>query len=167
MVICVGMIMTISSIVIPEQISYILGARGELIQKVAQYMRGYAFTFAATMLSSQLSSFLQMERQEKLTYIGIGVMLGLNTGLDYLLVGILGMGMFGLGLATAISIWMFAVILSIHYLTPKAVIRFSVGSIVRLDAKDMILIGFPGAITQACQMVRGLYLNHAILRYTG
>ena len=167
MVFFVGTILTVISLVIPGQISYVLGARGEMIDKVAAYMQGYSFTFVATMLSSQLSAFLQMERQEKLTYFGIGIMLVMNAGLDYLLVGMLGMDMFGLGLATAISSWAFAIVLAIYYLTPKAAIRFSVGSIVRLDAKDILLIGFPGAISQACQMIRGLYLNHAILRYAG
>ncbi|MBO4653348.1 MAG: ATP-binding protein [Lachnospiraceae bacterium] len=167
MVVCVGSIMTVISLVIPNQVSYVLGARGEMVDKVAAYMRGYSFTFIATMLSSQLSAFLQMERREKLTYFGIGGMLILNAGLDYLLVSVLGMGMFGLGLATAISCWAFALTQAVYYLTPKAVIRFSTSSIVRVDAKMILVIGIPGAVSQACQMIRGLYLNHAILRYAG
>lgn len=167
MVLLVGSVMAVVSLVIPSQVSYVLGARGEMIGKVASYMRGYSLTFAATMLSAQLSAFLQMERREKLTYFGIGGMLVLNAGLDYVLVGVLGMGMFGLGLATTISSWAFALVQGAYYLTPRAVIRFSTASIVRVDARAILAIGIPGAVTQACQMIRGLYLNHAILRYAG
>ena len=167
MVCLVGSMMTVISLVLPSQVSYVLGARGEMVGRVASYMRGYASTFPATMLSAQLSAFLQMERREKLTYFGIGGMLIANAGLDYLFVGVLGMGMFGLGLATAISSWAFALTQAVYYLTPKAVIRFSTSSIVRVDAKAILAIGIPGAVSQACQMIRGLYLNHAILRYAG
>ena len=167
MVCLVGAVMTVACLVIPENLSYFLGARDEMVSRVAAYMRGYAPGFIATMMASQISSFLQLERQEKRTYVGIGVMLFLNAGLDVLLVGVLKLDLFGLGLATTISNWVFLLIQASYYFTPKAVIRFAPSNIVKIDAKDILMIGFPGALSQACQMIRGLYLNHAILRYAG
>ena len=167
MVCGVGLFLTMLCLILPGGVSYFLGARGEMIGKLSEYIRGYTLGFLASMLASQLSSFLQMERQEHLTYVAIGVMLFMNAGLDYLLVGVMGLGMFGLGLATTISNWFFLMVQAIHYFTPKAIIRFDVHSVEKPDAKQILLIGFPGALSQACQMVRGLYLNHAILRFAG
>ncbi|MBQ2101186.1 MAG: hypothetical protein II477_08955, partial [Lachnospiraceae bacterium] len=145
MVCLVGAVMTVACLVIPENLSYFLGARDEMVSRVAAYMRGYAPGFIATMMASQISSFLQLERQEKRTYVGIGVMLFLNAGLDVLLVGVLKLDLFGLGLATTISNWVFLLIQASYYFTPKAVIRFAPSNIVKIDAKDILMIGFPGA----------------------
>ncbi len=94
-------------------------------------------------------------------------MLILNTLLDYYLVGVLNMDLFGLGLATTISNWAFLLIQLVYYFTPQASIRFSLQSIVASDTIDILKIGFPGALSQLCQMLRALFLNHAIIRYAG
>ena len=167
MVFVISLLLTLSAIFIPDGMGYCLGARGDVIGMLSDYIKGYAFGFFPVLLSSQLSSFLQMERQEFRTYIAIAVMLILNTFLDYYLVGTLSLGLYGLGLATTISNWAFLLIQVVYYFTPKALIRFSLKSIIPEDIKEILRIGFPAALSQLCQVIRGLFLNHYILIYAG
>lgn len=167
MVFSVAALLTLTSLIIPDTMGYWLGARGDNIRPVSNYIRGYALGFFPILMSSQLSSFLQMEGQERRTYTATAIMLIMNAFLDYYLVGVINLNLFGLGLATTISNWAFFLIQALYYLTPKALIRFSPRSITVSDIKDILSIGFPGALSQFCQMLRGLFLNHAILRYAG
>ena len=166
-VLSVSAILTLFSLLLPDILGYCLGARGDIIRPVADYLRGYALGYFPILMASQLSSFLQLERAERLTYVATAVMMILNAFLDYYLVGVMGMGLFGLGLATTISSWVFFIIQAVYYFSPKAIIRFSLRSIVAADLKDILSIGFPEGLSQFCQMIRGLFLNYAILRYVG
>ncbi|MCR5211064.1 MAG: ATP-binding protein [Lachnospiraceae bacterium] len=166
-ILSISAVLTLSSLLIPDLLSHCLGARGDIIKPVADYLRGYALGFFPILMASQLSSFLQLERAERLTYVATVVMMIMNALLDYYLVGVKGMGLFGLGLATTISNWAFFIIQAVFYLSSKALIRFSLRSIVAADLKDMLSIGFPEGLSQFCQMIRGLFLNYAILRYVG
>ncbi len=167
MVCAVSALMTVPALFFPDLMGYCLGARGDIIGMLSDYFRGYAFGFLPVLLSAQLSTFLQMERQERRTYIATAVMLVLNAFLDHYLTGVLEMGLFGLGLATTLSSWAFLLIQLVYYFSPRTLIRFSARSIIASDIKDILVIGFPGALSQLCQMLRGLYLNHAILCYAG
>ncbi|MCR4754581.1 MAG: hypothetical protein K5868_03510 [Lachnospiraceae bacterium] len=84
-----GIVLTVMCFLFPGAVAMLLGAKGGLLDRLADYTRGYSFGFIPVMLAAQLSQFLQMERQEKCTYVGIGVMLLTNAGFDWLFVGIL------------------------------------------------------------------------------
>ncbi len=163
----IGLFLSITCFLFPGIISLMLGAKEGLGLKLSDYVRGYAFGFIPIMLFAQFSQFLQMERQEKRTYAGIGVMLVANTFFDWLFVVVFKWEMMGLGLATTLSNWIFLLMLGTFYFSKKAVIRFDLSSMVASDANEIFRIGFPGALSQACQMIRGLYQNYIILRFAG
>ena len=126
-----------------------------------------SFGITGQLLASQFSVFLQLEQQEKRTYVGIAVMACANVSLNIIFVKVLGMGMFGLGLSTSISSWLFCIIQGSYYLTKKAAIRLSFKSLDFSFLKDMLRIGAPGAVVQLCQTFRGMAVNIIILKYAG
>ena len=151
----------------PSLVGGILGADAKTAADMAQYLRGMSFGITGTMISAQLSVFLQLEQQEKRTYVGIAVMAVSNVALNLLFVRVFSLGMFGLGLSTTISSWLFCIVQASYYFTGKSAVRFSVKGLDLSYLAPMIKIGIPGAIVQLCLTVRGLALNQMILRFAG
>lgn len=139
----------------------------ELVEGTIRYMQGWAIGIIPMLLTSHLPAFLQLERQEKRTYIGMAVMIATNSICDYVFVAVLPWGLFGLGLATTIGNLVFTVIMAAHYFTGKASIKLDMRSVAGRDLGDIVRIGAPGATTQLAQLVRASALNALMLRIGG
>ena len=150
---------------IPSACAGVLGARGPLKEQLAAYLVGMSFGMPAQMVGAQMSAFLQLERKEKRTYLGIAVMVVLNVGLDFLLVNVLKTGFLGLGLATSLSTWAFCAVQMQFFLTDRATIRFRFRSVRFGWLKELLRLGIPGALVQGCLMLRGLILNTILLTW--
>ena len=148
--------------VIPESVASLLGAKGAYVPALASYIRGFVIGLIPLMLGTQLTAFLQIEKKEKLTYTAIGGMLFANIFFNWLFISQLGMGLFGLGLATSISNFVFFFVQMAYYFTGKAIISFSISSIRRLDLRDILKNGFPPAISQFCILLRLVIVNYLV-----
>ena len=115
----IAAVITGISFLIPGPIASVLGATDELKPALISYIRGYAIGIIPMMLAQQLSSFLQMERQEKRGYVGVAGLIVANVALDILFVAVFGMGISGLALATSISNWVYFVILIPYYFSSR------------------------------------------------
>ena len=138
-----------------------------LLSELSDYIYGFAFGIVPMLLIAQFTAFLQMERQEKRTYIGMTVLIVLNVSLDILFVTVLGMGMFGLGLATTVSNLVFLMILVSYYFTKMPAIRFDRRELNAGEIGNIIRVGFPGAVNQLGQTIRSILLNMIMLAYVG
>lgn len=143
------------------------GSGKTLSDDLSSYMRGYAFGIFPCLLTPQLTAFMQMEHQDKRTYIGMIGMIVSNIALDFLFVKTLDMGIFGLGLATAVSLYIFAAILLTYYIFGDPVIRFSLKGLSLSPIKEIIGIGLPGALGILCMSLRSIILNFIILKFIG
>lgn len=152
---------------ISKGLATLLGAENETVTELSNYLRGLSFGILAQVLSAQFSVFLQLERQEKRTYIGIGAMMVSNLTLNLVFINVLDMGLFGLGLSTSLSNWLFCMIQMSYYFTKKAIIRFDFKLIRIHYLKDIFRIGIPSALGQFYQTIRGLFINYILLRYIG
>lgn len=138
-----------------------------LFEGLCDYMRGYAPGIIAYLLVSQFTAFLQMENQEKRTYIGMALMIISNIAADIIFVSVLKMGLFGLGLATSVSNFIYVLVLLSYYITEKAGLSFKLSSIKVKDIVEIIQVGFPGVSMNFAQMVRSVVLNMIMLKYAG
>lgn len=163
----VSIALTLAGLFFSYPLAKLLGASSVLIDKLSMYIVGMAPGFLAYMVVAQLSSFLQLERQENRTYVGVAVMAVTNLALDILFVAKLKMGMFGLGLATSLGNWLYLIFLGSYYFTKKAIIRFDIKTIDISELKEIVSIGIPGAVTQLGQVVRGFVLNYIFLVFVG
>ncbi|MCR5674668.1 MAG: ATP-binding protein [Lachnospiraceae bacterium] len=150
-----------------ETIALGLGAKGALTEQLCLYIRGFALGLPFGCLGTQFTAFLQLEHQEKRSYLAITTMFAANAFFDWLFVAVFHMGLFGLGLSTSLANVFFFIIQGLYFLSDKAVIRFSKDSIVPADIKDILLYGLPGAVTQFCISARGFIINSIIQRYVG
>ena len=163
----VAIVLTALCELIPGPISSALGASGEQAVELSRYIRGFAIGLPFYCLGSQLTAFLQLEHLEKLTYASAASLFASNVLLNWLFVGILKMGLFGLGLATSIGNVLFCVIQVIPYFSRKSTILFLPGQIQWGELKDIVLNGLPAATAQVCIFLRGILLNHLIAKYVG
>ena len=143
----------------------VLGGSAAQRSELSSYLRGTAGGIPFLMIGSQLSAFLQLEHQERRTYIGMVAMVVLNVVLDLLLVSERKMGFLGLGLATAAANLVFCVIQMSWFLTDRATIRFHVRDADFSYLGELLRLGFPGAVVQACVIIRGLLGNRILLRF--
>ena len=159
----ISAVLTAVGILIPGTAAGILGADVETRRGLIDYIIGMAPGILPWLMSMQLTAFLQIEQQQRRTYVAMGVMAAVNIGLDYLLIHELHMGMLGLGLATSLSYWAAFAVLGSYYFTGKATITFRFRGILWSDLGKIIIIGFPGAIVTFCLAVRGIALNAMLL----
>ena len=139
----------------------------EIIRQLSDYIRGYSFGIIPMLLVPQLTAFLQMERRENRTYIGMAAMIVLNITLDVLFVSVFKMGMFGLGLATSIANFAFFAVMAGYYLFRDSVIKLDFRAVDPKEVKNIIRIGFPGAVNNLGQTVRSILLNIIMLTFVG
>lgn len=131
------------------------------------YILGYSPGIIPMMLIPLLTAFLQMERQEKRTYIGMAVMIALNISLDIVFVSVFHLGVFGLGLATSVGNIVFVLILGSYYLFHDSAINFDRKEIHPEELKNIFHIGFPGAVGTLGQTLRSILLNTIMLTFVG
>lgn len=132
------------------------------------YLIGVALGIVPQIAGQQLSGFLSLENKNRLTTAaGIAYIL-VNLILDYLFVAVLGMGAFGLALASSLGLWVFAGVQVLYYIRGKSLLRLrferSAGS---KESLEIIKIGAPGALSYGYQALRGLIVNLLMLQFVG
>ena len=163
----IGVAITLFSFAFSGTLADILGANAELKSDLQIYIRGYAVGIIPQLLAQQIAAFLQMERKSGRGYAGIAGMIVANILLDYILVAVLKWGIWGLALATALSNWVYFLILSPYYLTKQAQLKYSLNAVDTKSLWPMIKIGIPGASLVFCLAIRGIVLNRILLEYSG
>ena len=119
-----GVITTLVCICFPEQIALFCGADDSLKESVAQYARGYCIGFIPMFLAEQLSYFLQVENQNRRSYVSAVVAFFCNIFLNLFFVEVLNLGIIGLAYATSACNWIFFLILASYYFSDKAQLKF-------------------------------------------
>ena len=163
----VSAIMTCGCFFFSATLASLLGAKGAVADELALYIRGISLGFVPQMISAQLSAFLQMENEQKRTYIGIGAMMVSNTLFDWLFIVQMNLGMFGLGLASSLSNLVFVIVLLSRYISGKTFMHFSPKTIRWKQLGEVIYIGLPGAITTFCLSIKWTLYNYLLTNYGG
>ena len=73
----------------------------------------------------------------------------------------------GLAIASSLGMWVFMLVQAQFFFTPQASIRLNFKGFRWDDAKEIVTIGFPGAIGNGYQTIRGLIVNGLIISYVG
>ena len=139
-----GLIATVCCFLFGNPIASLFVRDAFLRRALRDYIYGYAFGIIPMMFIPQLTAFLQLERQENRTYVGMALMIVLNIALDVLFVSVLHMGMFGLGLATTVSNLAFLMVLLSYYFFKDSSFHF-VRGFHKNELKNIIYVGFPSA----------------------
>ena len=163
----IGTALTLLSFTAPYAIAGLLGANEELTEPLAVYIRGYAIGILPQLLGQQMAANLQLERKEKLSQMGIMVMITANVVLDVVFVAVLKMDVWGLALATSLAYWAYFLVLQQHYFSRDAQLVPKLSLIPPEETLPLLKIGFPNALLVICLAVRSLVINRVLIAYAG
>lgn len=146
----------------------ILGADGTVKEMLVSYLRGVAPGYISLTLYNLFVRFLQLNNKDSLARISIAVMVVSNVSLDYAFVNLFDLGMFGMGLATAISNTLaMLVCLSCYVFRSESTLRFRISSIDLKHIKDMIPLGSSEFTFNVIIAVRTYIFNMIIIKIGG
>jgi Na+-driven multidrug efflux pump/anti-sigma regulatory factor (Ser/Thr protein kinase) len=132
-----------------------------------RYLLGQAIGIFPLVLGNLLSSFLSLENRMRRTTAASLVYIAANVVLDYLFVKVLHMEAFGLALASSLGLWVFLAIQAEYFISGRSFLRLSLTGLMPHAGKEMLKIGYPGAISYVWQTLRGFAVNAMILAFVG
>lgn len=132
-----------------------------------RYLMGSAIGIVPLIVGQQLSGFLSLENQTRLTTAaGVAYILA-NLLFNWLFVIVLKLEVFGLALATSLGLWVFLAVQALYYLSGRSALRLRLGRTDRRESIEILRIGIPGALGYGYQTLRGFVVNGLILAYVG
>lgn len=161
----ISLLFTMVMLLFAPFIASILGGSGN--QYLIDYTKGIAVFQIAAYLSAFLMNSLQVVGDNKRAVVSIVAMAASNVGGDILFVVVLGMGAYGLGLATAISYIVQLVVLVPPFIKKDCPLKFSVGEIDFSSLSECIKQGLPSALVNITFVVKALSINFALIAAGG
>lgn len=132
-----------------------------------RYLAGQAAGVFPFLVGSQLPAFLAMENRGRRTTVASVVCIVVNIVLNVVFVRGLRMETLGLALASSAGLWAFFLIQVQYFFTKDAHFRVHPGAVSWEDAGSMLTAGFPGALSNGYQTVRGLIVNWLLEIFVG
>lgn len=161
----VSLLFTMVMLLFAPFIASALGGSGN--QYLIDYTKGIAVFQIAAYLSAFLMNSLQVVGDNKRAVVSIVAMAASNMGGDILFVVVLGMGAYGLGLATAISYIVQLVVLVPPFIKKDCPLKFSMGVIDFSSLSECIKQGLPSALVNITFVVKALSINFALIASGG
>lgn len=132
-----------------------------------RFLLGQALGIFPLFIGNQLAAFLSLENKSTRTTIASIVYIVVNLIFNYVFVQVLHLQALGLAIASSLGMWVFMLVQAQFFFTPQASIRLNFKGLRWDDAKEIVTIGFPGAIGNGYQTIRGLIVNGLIISYVG
>ena len=150
-------------------IARLLGAGKEpaLLTDTSTYMAGFSIGAPATMGALVLVPFLQMAGQSNLLIVAVLGMTVADVAFDLLNVLVFHGGMFGMGLASALSYYVAMVIGGGYFLSKKCVFSFSLKRIKGRKVKELFANGVPTMFGMASSVAMVFAVNQILLNAGG
>ena len=142
------------------------GSEGGLFEQTRDYLTGFSIGAPGSMGAMVLVPFLQMAGQSGLLIVSVLVMTVTDVALDLLNVLVFHGGMFGMGLASAVSYYAAMIVAAFYFLSKKSVFRFSPKLVSRRKITELFRNGVPTGFNMAVGVILVFVLNR-LLKSTG
>ncbi len=173
----VSLIFTAVVIIFRSPLAALLGAgnSGTVFEYTRDYLAGFSIGAPGSMGALVLVPFLQMAGESNLLIAAVLTMTVTDVGLDLLNVFVFDGGMFGMGLASALSYYAAMAVAGIYFLSGKNIFRFSRNLVSRKMIAELFRRGIPAGVTMLSSMIlvygmnwmlQSLERNIAVAAYT-
>lgn len=162
-----SLIIALACIFFREPLAIFLGADDSILELLKNYIFGYAFGIPAQMLLGMLTTFLPLNSHTKLLYVSIAVMIVSNIALDIIFITVFGMGLFGLGLATAISYLLSFGTAVTSFFDKDNAIHFKAGCFSFTDLWHAAVLGLPNLMFTIGCTLKGYIMNYVLISHVG
>lgn len=170
MMILTAGILIVIGLIFTSPITTLLGARGSnayLQADANAYLRGISLGIPAIFISLVFAPFMQIDNDRPLAVIAVVAMTVVNIGLDLANVFVFHGGMFGMAMATTVSYYLSAVILTSHFFKKKSSYHFDFKNILWKDGKAIWGNGIASAVGRVCTTLRTYTINQILLTISG
>ncbi len=156
----ISILLTGSILLFSSQLATLMGAgsEGKLFDETQGYLSGFCIGAPASIGALVLVPFLQISGQTSLLIAAVMGMMISDVALDILNVTVFNAGMFGMGLASAISYYVALIIGGIYFFRKKCVFRFSW----KLVSRHKIIELFKGGIPTGVNMLSSVILVYVM-----
>ncbi len=143
------------------------GRSAELTANTADYIRGYILGAPGLIMLLIGLPFMQLDSDRNSAVIGAVLMTIGDIVFDLMNVYVFKGGMFGMGAASSISVYLALIVLMIHFFRKKYIFHISFRELWLNTLPEICRTGLPYAITQVCRTILVMTLNHLILGIGG
>ena len=143
------------------------GSAGELFAHTEGYLTGFVIGAPACMGALVLVPFLQMAGRSGLLVAAVLGMTVSDVAFDLLNVHVFHGGMFGMGLASALSYYVAVLVGLVYFLSPRCVFRFSVRQVRWKKILDLFKGGVPSAFGMGASIILVFVLNRLLMQSGG
>ena len=158
-----GIILSLGALLLRAQLAALLGARGNTLACLTDYITGFMPGVPFMILSCSMMMFMPCNNDLKRSYIIMDVMIASNAILDLVLIRIAGMGTMGLGLASSLSYLLSSALMFPRFLRSDKVYRFSPHSLRFSRMKEAARLGLPELLFNAGVTLRTYLLNLTVM----
>ena len=163
----IGILLSMIYFLFPYQIASILGASGNALEYIVDYLRGYAGSVVFLLFSSIVIPFLQLSNATKVMLVSILTLTVTNVAFVIISISVFQSGMFGVGLACSLSNILGAAVVLIYCLSSKCPIHFSLKSFRFQHVKQIFYLGLPNTVKPFCLAIRNWVFNNVAVQYGG
>ena len=143
------------------------GSSGELHGLTRDYLAGFSIGAPGSMGALILIPFLQMGGQSGLLIAAVLAMTVTDVVLDLLNVLVFNGGMFGMGLASALSYCAAVLVSGFWFLSKKCIFRFSRKSVKRKTVAALFRSGIPAGVTMIASVILIYSMNRLLYTLDG
>ena len=164
-----ALFITLAALIFTHPLISFLGANDAdsvLHTGAVNYLCGFAIGAPGLMLLIILLPLLPLDSDMKHTSIASGVMAVTDIIFDAVNVFIIKGGMFGIALASSISVYIALIFVIPHYFKKRYALKLCRGGFSYADLKEVIAVGAPVGFTSALYTVQSFTLNRMLI-YTG
>ena len=164
----VSLLFMVTVLIFRSPLAHILGAgkQGELYVQTRDYLAGFSIGAPGSMGALVLVPFMQMAGQSNLLIAAVLGMTVMDIGLDLVNALVLHWGMFGMGLASALSYYTAMAIGAFYFLSKKCVFRFSLKQVTGRKIAELFGSGIPAGFNMASSVIL-VFLMNRIVRNLG
>ncbi|MBQ3425818.1 MAG: ATP-binding protein [Clostridia bacterium] len=162
-------VLMLVEIIFSQQMAGMFGAAekgAELAQPAAEYICGLALGFPATVLCSITSSGCQLDSGRKRVMRSVIVSVVADIVFDYMAIGF-NTGVFGIGLATALSRYAQLGYLLMHFKTKDKMLCFTRLSTSFREMRELLSYGTEKALRRVTNVIAPVVVNNIIIFYGG
>ena len=158
----VGFVLMLIMLFASESVAVLFGAQGVIVGDCSDYIRALSFAVIPMLLTPVLVGFLQIDQDGKRAVVAALIMSVLNAGLD-ILTAVLKLGMFGMGLATAVSQIIAVVYMMLHFRSKESRLHFDFRGLDFGALGSVMSTGLPSAVYHFCNVLRISALNRILV----
>ncbi len=163
----VGAVLTLVSLIFPRLISSLLGSNVEMLDSVADYLKGMSFGMIPLMINSTICSYIHMGKKHHWAIISVIIQITINVALDFYFILCLNKGIFYVGLATSIGSITAMIILLICTYSKDSVVKIKPSLFRFSHFVNSIKYGSNSGFMETALAIRNLVINYYLVNVGG